>query len=71
VLLNLFSAGGRGNNDLPQESNYRNVTPMALTIKYRDGHSTATPWIIDWERYNDPEKNGFFRMPPEIQFRAD
>jgi hypothetical protein len=71
VLLNLFSAGGRNNNDLPPTSNYRNVTPMALTIHSRDGKHTATPWVIDWARYNDPALNGFFQSRPEIQFKAD
>jgi hypothetical protein len=71
VLLNLFSAGGKNNNDLPPTSNYRNVTPMALTIRSQDGKHTATPWLIDYARYNDPARNAFFKMPPEIQFKAD
>jgi hypothetical protein len=71
VLLNLFSAGGKNNNDLPATSNYRNVTPMALTIRSRDGKHTATPWEIDWARYNDPALNAFFQTRPEIQFKAD
>jgi hypothetical protein len=71
VLLNLFSAGGKHNNDLPANSNYRNVTPMALTITSRDGKHTATPWVIDWARYNDPALNAFFQSRPEIQFKAD
>jgi len=29
----LFSAGAPNNNDLPEESSYRAVTPMALTIR--------------------------------------
>jgi hypothetical protein len=71
VLLNLFSAGGRGNNDLPVTSNYRNVTPMALTIRSKDGKHTATPWAIDWVRYQDPALNAFYQSRPEIQFKAD
>jgi hypothetical protein len=70
VLLNLFSAGGRENNDLPPTSNYRKVTPMALTIRSKDGHCTATPWLIDYARFNDPSRNGFLKMPPEIQFKS-
>lgn len=31
-LITLFSAGGRNNLDLPAESSYRTVTPMALTV---------------------------------------
>jgi len=60
-LLNLFSAGGETNNDLPVDSSYRDVTPMALTIRYRDGISQMTPFKIDYERYNDPEYNAFFK----------
>jgi len=61
VLLNLFSAGGAQNNDLPPDSTYREITPMALTIRYRDGISQLTPFEIDYARYNDPQHNAFFR----------
>jgi uncharacterized tellurite resistance protein B-like protein len=61
VLLTLFSAGGKNNNDLPASSNYREVTPMALTIRYKDGISQLTPFVIDYERYNDPQYNSFFK----------
>jgi hypothetical protein len=71
VLLNLFSSGGKDNNDLPIDSSYRKVTPMALTIKHKDGQNTATPWLIDYARYQSPEKNAFFKAPMEIQFRSD
>lgn len=60
-LLNLFSAGGETNNDLPEDSSYREVTPMALTIRHRDGISQMTPFRIEYERYNDPEYNAFFK----------
>jgi hypothetical protein len=71
VLLNLFSAGGKTNNDLPADSSYRAVTPMALTIRHKDGQSTAAPWLIDYARYQSPDKNAFFKSPMEIQFRSD
>ncbi len=61
MLLNLFSAGGKTNDDLPADSNYREVTPMALMIKYRDGVSQMTPLQLDYERYNDPKFNSFFK----------
>jgi len=70
LLINLFSAGGKTNDDLPPDSSYRDVTPMALTIAFKDGESTLTPWVIDYERYNDPERNAFFKVPPEIEFRS-
>lgn len=60
-LLSLFSAGGKDNEDLPAKSNYREVTPMALTIRYEDGLSKLTPFVIDYARYNNPEYNAFFR----------
>jgi hypothetical protein len=70
-LLTLFSAGGADNNDVPASSSYRRVTPMALTI-HRVGaaHPTVTPWAIDYARFNAPERNAFYRTPPEIAFRA-
>jgi hypothetical protein len=70
VLLNLFSAGGRTNNDLPENASYRSVTPMALTLVRRGGVTTATPWPIEWEPYNQPANNGFMRARPEIEFRS-
>ncbi|MGH7437795.1 MAG: metallophosphoesterase family protein [Polyangiaceae bacterium] len=71
TLLSLFSAGGKTNDDLPPTSNYREVTPMALTIRHKDGISHLTPFVIDYARYNDPQYNAFFREqvappPPTI-----
>lgn len=70
VLLNLFSAGGADNNDLPPESSYREVTPMALSIEIDSaGSSTVIPWPIDYSRYNDPTRNAFFASPPELPLK--
>jgi hypothetical protein len=71
TLVTLFSAGGATNDDLPPDSGYRTVTPMAMTVTLRDGVVDMTPWKIDYETYNDPERNAFFKMPPEIEHRAD
>ena len=60
-LLSLFSAGGLHNADLPPTSNYLEVTPMALTITHKDGVTQLAPFAIDYERYNNPEYNSFFR----------
>lgn len=60
-LLTLFSAGGATNDDLPPTSNYREVTPMALTLRWNEGVTTISPFAIDYERYNDPQHNAFFR----------
>ena len=73
-LFTLFSAGGKENADLPAESTYRDVTPMALTIT-GDGSGTPgnvkiTPWAPDWASYNDPERNAFFKLAPEIPMRS-
>jgi hypothetical protein len=68
--LTLFSAGGKDNGDLPKESTYREVVPMALTIEHDDSGARVTPWAPDWAAYNDPERNAFFKVAPEIQHRA-
>ncbi|MDX2089326.1 MAG: metallophosphoesterase [Kofleriaceae bacterium] len=56
-LHTLFSAGGAENDDLPIESRYRKVTPMALTI--RDGR--VMPWPVDYKPFMGPEHNGHYR----------
>jgi hypothetical protein len=61
MLLSLFSSGGATNEDLPPTSNYREVTPMALTIRHQKGISRVTPFPIAYERYNEQEHNGFLR----------
>lgn len=61
LLVSLFSAGGKTNDDLPETSSYREVTPMALTVRHRDGINVLTPFAIDYERFNDPRYNAFFR----------
>lgn len=69
-LLTVFSAGGEDNNDLPPESTYREVTPMALTITHDGATASIVPWVPDWRSYNDPERNAFFKVAPEIEHRA-
>jgi tellurite resistance protein len=59
ALFTLFSSGGKVNRDLPETSNYREVTPMGLTIRHKDGMSRFTPFELDWQRYNKPETNAF------------
>jgi hypothetical protein len=70
LLITLFSAGGHDNEDLPEDSGYRSVTPMAMTLRFKDGKSSITPWRIDCSSYNDPDRNAFFRSQPEILHRA-
>ena len=69
-LITLFSAGGADNNDLPPESSYRTATPMAATIRLENGTAQVTPWLIDYERFNDPRRNRFFATPPEIEHKV-
>ena len=69
-LITLFSAGGADNNDLPEDSSYRSVTPMAATIRLENGTAQVTPWLIDYKRFNDPKRNRFFASPPEIEHKV-
>jgi hypothetical protein len=69
-LISLFSAGGADNEDLPRDSSYRTVTPMAATIRIENGGAQVTPWLIDYKRFNDPRRNRFFASPPEIEHKV-
>ncbi|HUQ08107.1 MAG TPA: metallophosphoesterase family protein [Kofleriaceae bacterium] len=69
LLLNLFSAGGWDNNDLPPDGSYRSVTPMALTIYYRPEESRAVPWPIHYQPFNYDVHNGLHRAQPLLEFR--
>jgi hypothetical protein len=69
-LMTLFSSGGKDNADLPSTSTYREVTPMALSITWKDGETEVTPWAPEYASYNDPARNDFFKVPPEIEHRA-
>lgn len=60
-LHSLFSVGGRDNLDLPADSRYRNVRPMALTIQTRSGTPTAVPWAIDYKHFTSATHNGLYR----------
>ena len=59
TLFTLFSAGGTDNLDLPDTSNYREVTPRGLTIRWRDGVARVSSFAIDWKRYNEGARNRF------------
>jgi hypothetical protein len=66
TVVTLFSAGGTVNDDLPVSSTYRSVTPRALVVKWVDGDLSMTPFLIQYEKYNDPAHNAFFRAPAQI-----
>ena len=61
-VYTLFSAGGATNEDLPQDSSYRTVTPMALTIRSDANGLEIVPWTPDYATYNAPDKNAFFKI---------
>lgn len=65
-LYTVFSAGGIDNDDIPPDSNYRDVRPMALSITRTAGEIKATPWEIDYSRYQNPDLNAFKQRDPEI-----
>ena len=69
-LLNIFSSGGEFNEDVPKDSSYRNVTPMALTMHVNRDETRVLPWKIDYQRFNSPKRNRFFASPPEIMHKA-
>ena len=71
ALLNLFSAGGADNDDLPEHSSYRTVTPMACTMYVEGGTTRVVPWVIDYKHYNDPKRNRFFASAPEIAHKSE
>lgn len=65
-LFTVFSSGGKTNDDLPADSSYRSVTPMAATLRFKDGKGQVTPFAIDYESFNDPARNKFYQSAPEI-----
>lgn len=69
LLLNLFSAGGHDNRDLPPDAAYRQVTPMALTVQAGRPVPHATPWPIDYQPFNYETHNGLHRPQPLLEFR--
>ncbi|HEY6881602.1 MAG TPA: metallophosphoesterase family protein [Polyangiales bacterium] len=68
LLCTLFSSGGSDNHDLPVNSSYRQVLPMALTLRLQQGRTQITPWRIAYERFNEPDRNRFFQEEPELKF---
>jgi hypothetical protein len=61
ALHSLFSAGGHDNPDLPAESRYRSVTPMALTVRYEAGDAIAIPWPLRYQPFVTAPNNGLYR----------
>lgn len=61
-LFTVFSSGGAENNDLPIDSSYREVTPMAATIRFKDGKGEVKPFVIDYQSFNDASRNAFYQQ---------
>jgi hypothetical protein len=69
MLLNLFSAGGSDNADLPIDSSYREITPMALSFQLGPGRGIAMPWQLSYQPFNYAPHNGLYRPQPILEFR--
>ena len=69
LLLNLFSAGGHDNRDLPVDGSYRSVTPMAMTVIHDAKGQRAAPWPIHYQPFNYEVHNGLHRAAPLLEFR--
>ncbi len=65
-LFTVFSSGGAENNDLPPDSSYRSVTPMAVTIKFKNGKSEVKPFVIDYKSFNSANRNAFYQSAAEL-----
>ncbi|HUS29873.1 MAG TPA: metallophosphoesterase family protein, partial [Kofleriaceae bacterium] len=70
VLLDLFSAGGHDNADLPIDSSYRTIRPMGLSIMHGEGTTpVATPWPLHYQPFNYAPHNGLYRVQPVLEYR--
>jgi hypothetical protein len=71
VLLDLFSAGGHDNADLPIDSSYRTIRPMGLSIRYAGDGTTpvATPFPLHYQPFNYEPHNGLYRAQPLLEYR--
>lgn len=68
-LLSVFSSGGCDNADLPEDSSYRAVTPMALAILASQGKLVATPFPLRYQPFNYAPHNGLYRRQPVLDYR--
>jgi hypothetical protein len=66
-LFTLFSCGGVKNADLPPKSGFRDITPMAISMKISDSDVELLPWEINYEPYNHSDRNAFFKEAPRIE----
>ncbi|MBK9072597.1 MAG: serine/threonine protein phosphatase [Myxococcales bacterium] len=66
TLLDVFSAGGSANNDVPEASSYRTVRPMAATIELRGDATRVIPWALDYRPFMHGARNGFYARPRDL-----
>ena len=59
TLVTCSPPAARPTTTCPPTSNYREVTPMALTLRIANGMTRLTPFPIEYARYGDPAVNGF------------
>ena len=69
ALIDVFSAGGYDNADLPIDSSYRAVTPMALTVEHGQGTPVFTPWPLQYRPFNFAPHNGLYRPQPLLEYK--
>jgi len=65
-LFTVFSSGGAENNDLPVDSSYRSVTPMAAVLRYKDGKGEVSPFLIDYKSFNEGSRNAFYQSAASL-----
>ncbi|MBN2344206.1 MAG: serine/threonine protein phosphatase [Deltaproteobacteria bacterium] len=66
-MFTLFSCGGIDNNDLPEKSGFRKITPMAISMTVKGSDVSLSSWKIDYKPYNDSDKNAFFKVAPTLE----
>jgi hypothetical protein len=66
-MFTLFSCGGSDNNDFPERSGFRKITPMAISLLIEGTDIKLSPWKIDYKPYNNSDYNGFFKEPSKLE----
>ncbi len=66
-MFTLFSCGGKDNDDFPENSGFRKIVPMAISLKVKGRDVELEPWAIDYKPYNSADLNAFFKVAPVIE----
>jgi hypothetical protein len=59
-LINLFTAGGAWNDDLPASSPYRRLAPAAMLMTMEGARVRVAPYPVAYEPYVVPGGNRFY-----------